>query len=226
MENASKALVMAGGVLLAIMVLATLIYAANSWGLLSNAENESDASQQLAKFNREYESYNKDLLYGIDVISVLNKAIDNNNSISESERDELFVDIEICMITDVDKTTRIYKYYSSGSKIGKSVIDPKKIEYKGILKANGRYSLGGNNTNTLMTFLNKFMNPSEANTMIRKGRKSDEDGTYYEYEQTIVENSEFKTRLFACTEVRYNPNTGKINYMCFTEKNKEDYHQQ
>ncbi len=78
MENATKALVMAGGILIAIMILAALLYASTYWKIMPEKQDETTAAKQLSEFNQQYESYDRDALYGTDLVTVLNKAIDNN----------------------------------------------------------------------------------------------------------------------------------------------------
>ena len=78
MENASKALIIAGGILLAMIILGALVYA---WGAASNfqlSQDEQKKLEQITEFNREYESYKKLILRGSDIISVVNKVRDNN----------------------------------------------------------------------------------------------------------------------------------------------------
>ena len=43
-----------------------------------DAENEKKEQEQLIEFNRQYEAYNKPLLYGAEVVTVYNKAKENN----------------------------------------------------------------------------------------------------------------------------------------------------
>ena len=78
MENAAKALVIAGGILLAIMTLSLLVYMVGSTSRLAQAQDSKKAAEQLAAFNNEYEAYNKRVMYGTEVISVMNKAIVHN----------------------------------------------------------------------------------------------------------------------------------------------------
>ncbi len=78
MENASKALIMAGEILIGILVIGVLVYGYTNIRSLKAEEQGEITTEQLAAFNREYESYNRKLIRGVDVISVINKAIDNN----------------------------------------------------------------------------------------------------------------------------------------------------
>ena len=78
MENANKALIMAGATMLAVLVLSLVLITLSRIGALS-AEKESEQQvEQIEKFNQEYEAYNKKLMYGVDVLSCLNKARSNN----------------------------------------------------------------------------------------------------------------------------------------------------
>lgn len=84
MENAAKALVIAGGVLIAIMTLSLFLYGMTSAARIEQAQNEKKATEELAAFNMEYEAYNKQRLYGIDLITVINKAIEHNQKMQVS----------------------------------------------------------------------------------------------------------------------------------------------
>ena len=78
MENASKALVMAGGVLLALMILAVFLFI---WQGLSDYSKQSDEQkkmEQVMTFNKEYESYQRQILRGADIVTIMNKVDDNN----------------------------------------------------------------------------------------------------------------------------------------------------
>ena len=82
MENASKALLMAGGVLLTMLVISLLLYA---WSSISAYQASQDAVkevQQLAEFNSQYTSYNRDDVQGYELISLINKVIDYNQRYS------------------------------------------------------------------------------------------------------------------------------------------------
>lgn len=78
MENASKALTIAGGILIAILIIAALMTMFSSSNEMFKAEQDKKEIEQVTAFNNQYESYNKKLLRGTDVISVINKVLDNN----------------------------------------------------------------------------------------------------------------------------------------------------
>ena len=83
MENVSKALEMAAGVLVAVLIMSLVAYFFSSIGKLPEQEDEVKTKAQLEAFNKEYEVYSKKGMYGVDVISCLNKAINNNEKYVE-----------------------------------------------------------------------------------------------------------------------------------------------
>lgn len=79
MENAAKALQMAAGVLLALMIAALVVWGFRQMSKMPEQEDELLSTEQLQKFNQEFEVYDKSLMYGVDVISCLNKVQNYNN---------------------------------------------------------------------------------------------------------------------------------------------------
>lgn len=94
MENASKALIMAGEILIGILVISLLVYGYTNIRSLNKEEQGGIKAEQLAAFNKEYESYNRKLIRGVDVISVINKVIDNNQ---KYEYDDYTINIQFKM---------------------------------------------------------------------------------------------------------------------------------
>ena len=79
MENASKALLMAGGILIALLVIGALILMFNQVGSYEKAQDARKKSSQIADFNKDFERYLDDKgITGADVISLINKVLDYN----------------------------------------------------------------------------------------------------------------------------------------------------
>ena len=78
MENASKALIMAGSVLIALMIIGALILTFSNITAYQETNTRSTRSTQMAEFNSQYENYNRKDVRGSDLYSLLNKAIDYN----------------------------------------------------------------------------------------------------------------------------------------------------
>ena len=78
MENASKALLMAGGILIAIIVLALIIMMINNIGMFQTSNDKIEAEKQLSEFNMEFEAYNREDVLGMDLVNLCNKINDYN----------------------------------------------------------------------------------------------------------------------------------------------------
>ena len=84
MENATKALIMAGGMLITILIVSLSIAAYNAMTNSARTNQESLSQEQVAEFNSQFEVYNREDLLGIELVSILNK-VNDYNSKYESE---------------------------------------------------------------------------------------------------------------------------------------------
>lgn len=207
MENASKALLIAGGILLAMMILALLVYVGTSMSDIAGIQDRKREAQQLENFNKTYEAYNKTRMYGTDVITVVNKAIDYNTKLDTDET-EYFINIQLELVDDfnTEKTTIIE--YANGT----STTTPTHIESDKSL-SKGTYNLCKNRNNVgnemEQKVLNFFMQPAEDS--YEETRESNKITKIYTY--SAITN--FKTAIFKCTDVSYEE--GRIKSMTFTQ---------
>ena len=79
MENASKALVIAGGVLITILVVSLFILFVNQVSDFEKSRSDEVKDSQLASFNEQFTQYARNDLKGVDLISLINKVIDYNS---------------------------------------------------------------------------------------------------------------------------------------------------
>lgn len=167
MENASKALIMAGEILIALLIISMIVYAYSQWSNMENTGDKSKEAEQLAVFNKEYESYNRKLLRGVDVITVINKAIDNNKKYGNDEYYN--IKVEFRMANEL-----IYKKDGTSAE-------------------------------------NKFNKIQDYNIDQYQSMANDKDAF-----------TDFKRRIFDCDKVDYGSESGRINYMHFTERKMSD----
>jgi len=78
MENASKALIMAAGVLIALMIIGALLLMFNSLSNYQGSDTQTTREAQIVAFNQQYITYNRENVRGSDLYSLLNKVIDYN----------------------------------------------------------------------------------------------------------------------------------------------------
>ncbi|MBQ2835546.1 MAG: hypothetical protein IJE68_01760 [Clostridia bacterium] len=78
MENASKALLIAAGIFLAIMIVSLLVVLYNDISSYYTQKHEATLIEQTTKFNAKFENYHRNNIRGSDLISLMNKIIDYN----------------------------------------------------------------------------------------------------------------------------------------------------
>lgn len=105
MENASKALIMAGGILIALIIIGLLLVMINQLGGYEKSEDSSTKDSQLAEFNLDFERYTDDKgIKGTDIISLINKVINyNKKANSGGVKNSVNYDIKMSIeITNLD----------------------------------------------------------------------------------------------------------------------------
>lgn len=78
MENASNALLMAGGILIALLIIGALVMMGANLQSYQNNNDDLTKSSQIAEFNNQFEPYNKDNLTLMELKSIFNKIESNN----------------------------------------------------------------------------------------------------------------------------------------------------
>lgn len=116
MENSAKALYIAGSLLIALAVISMLVAAFNNMGAVQETKDDIQSQEALIAFNREYEAFNKRIMYGVDVISCINKAISNNEQFAKNGKwaasdisdDEAAIQVEVLLKEPLKESMQIY----------------------------------------------------------------------------------------------------------------------
>lgn len=110
MENASKALIMAGGILIALLVIGALLLMFNQIGSYEKAQTSNVKDSQLAQFNIDFERYTDDNgITGADIISIINKVMDYNakNGITNSVNYDIKMSVTVSGLSSFKSTYAI-----------------------------------------------------------------------------------------------------------------------
>lgn len=125
MENAAKALLIAGGVLIAIILISMFLLMYNRMASIQKTQEQKKEMEQLSAFNAQYEAFNKKLMYGVDVRTLENK-VNENNINNPSEQIELSLPDNFENSDDVNnlkyKCTSM-EYSTATGKVNKIVIE-------------------------------------------------------------------------------------------------------
>ena len=111
MENASKALVMAGGVLIALLVIGAVMLMVNNLSVYQNAQDINTKTSQIAEFNNKFIPYERNDLSILELKTVYNKIEDNNENHPEWKIETNIKDLGINFdnIESSDKLTKTFK---------------------------------------------------------------------------------------------------------------------
>ena len=82
--NMAQALKLAGGILIALVLISGLTIMIGKLSPSQNTLEDIKAFEQTQAFNKEFEVYDKDIMYGLDVISAINKAASYNKMYIEA----------------------------------------------------------------------------------------------------------------------------------------------
>lgn len=118
MENASKALIMAGGILIAIIIIALLIKGYTNVSIFQKTKLSEEEQEKLVAFNEQYTKYLGQYVYGIEVSTLMNKCEDDGNVIVELEKGSTIPPNDVGQDTKYYKCTGI-EYDNSTGKVKK-----------------------------------------------------------------------------------------------------------
>lgn len=243
MENASKALIMAGSVLIALIIIGALILMFSNLTSYQETNTRSTRSAQITEFNNQFETYNRKDVRGSDLYSLLNKAIDYNRrqstegtGWSDTGEEIAFEPMTITFKLgsdlnqlSADGTKRLIKKssYTISSTSNdfensiKGTIDDLEDEY-------GSDSLSNLGSNLTAIFIDSTTNVNTQNDAISKFNSASKKVRVTKWDEikpgstirndvyTYYEYIQFKRLHFDCTEVKYNDKTGRIVEMIFT----------
>lgn len=237
MENASKALIMAGSILLSIMVIGLLVFAYNQLSDVKQTESNAEDIEKLNYYSSKFEQYNK-AIYGSELLSLSNLYDDYNKVQGEMKGyEEIEIKVKINRQIDVNGTI----YFSAGNQtadnilVGKEKLEEKIQEYEVAVKNNAtKY-----NGKTVLYYSTKSYkeiallfgyNYNDANIY---GKTDYEIEDYLETqgssdvknlindikEYKLLKSSyaEFKNKKFRCQKIEYGNVSGRITSMEFVE---------
>ena len=204
MENASKFLLMAGGILIALLVISALVLMFNQIGDYEKGKSNTEKVSQVADFNKEFMVFTYDNIQGTDIISLANKIV-NFNSKSGMQNS-----------INYDKKIKLYLNFGNKNKSGSFAY---KLGGNPVIFTNYSYTIENSSgfldlISKYMEYDNKFsikvMNRLSANyDSIASGEKTIEQITGKDIPITLSEiekyreYSEFKSSTFVNTDIEY-----------------------
>ena len=195
---------------MAIIIIAVLMYVVQNAASLKKTEQERETAEQVTKFNMEYESYQKTLLRGTELVSIINKAIANNKKYEDNDK-VYDIDIQFKLKTPIKETIVTIE---DGKK--------KKTEEKVTFGEAKTYKLiDDKQSDRISKDISQFMEIGALNSS-----NSYEIINYKDidnYQMIYSGFTDFKRKIFKCTNIKYSNVTGRVNLLEFEEVDlKED----
>ena len=247
MENASKALIIAGSVLIALMIIGALLLMFSNLSNYQSTNTQGTREAQVIEFNNQYETYNRKDVRGSELYSLLNRVIDYNRRQSTAGTGstdqgqyisyepmivEFTIKNDIRTQLSIDGTYRLIKkskYTSSNT--NNEFENEIKEEIDRLENKYGTESLTNLTTNITRIFPESPTPQQEQEAVERfnnacKNKQIDSWDDIKEGSQIrndiykYYEYVQFKRAYFDCTKAEYNKNTGRIVKMTFETNGK------
>ncbi len=220
MEDAALALRIASGVIIGILLSSLLIFVFSRIRTVENVKADKLVMEDTNEFNMKYIAYDKQMMYGTDLISAIGMAI-NNNEICNLQRsfnpdgryvpdDANSIDIVFKLLSPVYSREITYvKDFEFDSTTG---------EYKVVWNKSGEDTDLVFNSGTLYD-----LQGTDYDKIVKIAIEGNKTVTQKVTSNKVVETdtsgfNDLKLRVFKCTKIDYN-NVGRICSMTFEEIN-------
>ena len=225
MENASKALIIAGSVLIALMIIGALLLMFSNLSNYQGTDTQGTREAQVVEFNNQFETYNRQDIRGSDMISLMNRVVDYNTRKAGTTSDEQYQEMQISVTGinpsefkyDPSDTTLIQANYTQDNittllNAVKDLENKYQQKYITELSANISNIIDGTNSEEKAK---EILNVSNLDRYGGIEQIKLDTAKYYQYTQ-------FKRTYFDCItdSVKYNQQTGRIIKMEFKWKNR------
>lgn len=232
MENASKALLMAGGILIAILIIGAVTFMFRDVTEAQRTQEESRAIEQINEYNKQFSGYER-TLYGHELLSLINKIINTNLKNTEQNKYNNtsggdgypLIDIEVvstsgykiskCHPTKSEDLPIIYeKFRKLKDKITRSQTG-----------ANPGYGMAEDDFKQIVELQRKIKNHDSDADKAKLKLKDILDDYSMSIDQIAVEDIntyekyiDFKETKFSYETTGFDEDSGRIDYMKFKQK--------
>ena len=228
MENASKALIMAGSLLISLLIIGALVFMYNQFADVQQTKTDVDEEGKLGEYSKKFEDYNR-VIYGSELLSLANLQEDYNKT-QANEKGYTKIEIKVMINKEI---TGIGQFNTGENEIAQFSADRKTIERKISELATEKYP---KKTGKTIKYYSQLSNMEIAKSFDLLDKiNATSDSEYYNALTTNTETSglmkkledyknltssytEFKNKRFKCTQIKYDQNNGRVTYMKFVEQ--------
>lgn len=228
MENASKALIMAGSLLISLLIIGALVFMYNQFADVQQTKTDVDEEGKFGEYSKKFEDYNR-VVYGSELLSLANLQEDYNKT-QANEKGYTKIEIKVMINKEI---TGIGQFNTGENEIAQFSADRKTIERKISELATEKYP---KKTGKTIKYYSQLSNMEIAKSFDLLDKiNATSDSEYYNALTTNTETSglmkkledyknltssytEFKNKRFKCTQIKYDQNNGRVTYMKFVEQ--------
>ena len=207
MENAAKALQIAAGVLISLLIISALVYGYTQLSNLKQIEEDNEGKEKATEFNLSYEVYNRSGVYGSELLSLANKIEDYNiKQAQEQGYQEVTLSVKLTppinaqvytsTTYDANSLTQCYDKLSNKIRTANETVKGKSISYWSGSSSELRRTFNDTTSPTLEQITEKIR----------------------QYNALVSERDDISRLTFKCTNVKYDDNNGRILSMSFQEE--------
>lgn len=231
MENASKALIIAGSILIAVLVISLVVAFYGNIRNIVATKNKTDTEKEIAEYNKYYDAFDRNDVNGIELYSLINKVYDYNKTQADNEG---YVELEL----SVTFNNSVVKGTYSGSPL-KDIFDERQIKVNDY--TNNQYKAGratiniskvaSMRSNVRTEYLNELNITLDTKiSSLNNMTVNDAINDYNEKksELAILKSATFSASVFKFEDktsgtsgFEYDDNTSRITSMKFVENKKE-----
>lgn len=205
MENASKALIMAGGVLIALIIIGILVAFFNNLSDWQKISQTSEKVEQITEFNKQYDVYSRNV-YGSELLSIANK-IDDYNKRESDNKGYSKIDLEVQITYDMDKDFFKKNIYNASSL--KTEVEKLNNEIEEL----GNTSIKSSSNSKVSRKVSQLASMRTADIEDLGFVRTDYSELVTKYNSYKTLLTEVKAKVFQYVDFEYNKNTGRITKM-------------
>lgn len=206
MENATKALEIAGSVLLGVLILGLLVFEYRKISNLKKVEEDVKVSQQSEDFNKKFEAYNRNL-YGSELLSLANQIQDYNDRYA-GEKTSQYENQGYQKVEVTIKIKTATKRLAAGTCDLSHFLDVYNVLAKDIENMNKKLY----NNKSISYWAN-----SEKETERNFPKGNEIYNVIDNYKDLYNEQLDITRKTFKCTNINYDNKNGRITNMTFEE---------
>ena len=209
MENASKALIIAGSMIIALIVISLLVFFFNNLKSLVGVQQGVTRTEQVAEYNKSYEAYARNV-YGSELLSIANK-INDYNVRQADEQGYTHIDLEVQINKNIDN-----EYFQRGSTLNANELINNFKEIENKVETLGKETIVSSKNSRVSRTISKLASMRTSDIEQLGFEKSQYDTKVSQYNTYKTLLSQVKATAFKYENIEYDKYNGRVTKMIYS----------